>query len=230
MALPTTADDVGSISDLFRLFEMRWTMPKPVIFRGEAREYDSFMCPSLFRDGASLSEFESYNRFYEGYLGSEERDYMFDQLHSNVTGTSLAVIALAQHYGERTRLLDVTLSPLVALFFAASTHLDSDGYIYFFCENFLDLSHHPADRDLIEIIEAEKIGDYKPTDDTLLYFRPEWPNARLAAQNGAFIFTKGFNQCVWTGGGTLRVPADRKQQILRQLDRFGVNRTTLFPV
>ena len=39
-------------------------------------------------------------------------------------------IAAAQHYSTKTRFVDVTSNPLVALFFAATAHPEEDGLIY----------------------------------------------------------------------------------------------------
>ena len=42
-------------------------------------------------------------------------------------------LALAQHYGLPTRLVDWTKNPLVALFFAAESNPDEDGAVYGYC-------------------------------------------------------------------------------------------------
>lgn len=229
MVLPVNPDLVENISDLFNLFESRWPMPKPVIFRGESKEYLNFLCPSAFRDGKPSSEFEAYEEFHSNYYGSSERDYMFDKLHPNANALHLPFVGLAQHYGVHTRLLDVTLNPLVALYFSASSNPNDDGYIFFFIENFLDLSPYNDFRELDTIIASSQIGDYHPQDDTCLFFRPEWPNARIAAQHGAFILTKGFRESIWNGGGIFKIPSNRKPEILTQLHRFGVTYESLFP-
>jgi len=229
MSLPVSADKIENISDLFQLFESRWPMPKPVIFRGESKEHNPILCPSAFRNGPPESEFDVYREFHANYYQAGERDYMFDRLHPESEALSLPFIALAQHYGTPTRLLDVTLNPLVGLYFGASGNPEEDGFVFFFIENFLDLREFADYRNLEAIIDSESIGDYHPRDDTCLFFKPEWPNARIAAQHGAFIFTKGFRESIWNGGGIFRIPTDRKPSILRQLERFGVNQYSLFP-
>ncbi len=39
-------------------------------------------------------------------------------------------LTLLQHYGSNTRILDMTSNALVALYFATSTNLNEDGYVY----------------------------------------------------------------------------------------------------
>lgn len=229
MVFPVNPDVVENISDLFSLFENRWPMPKPVIFRGESKQYEKFLCPSIFRDGKNEQEFDEYENFYREYSRGTNRDVMFDKLHSVPHPLSLPFIGLAQHYGVKTRLLDVTLNPLVALYFAASSNPDADGYIFFFIENFLDVSPYKALHNLDDLIKSDAIGDYNPKDDTCLFYKPDWPNARIVAQHGAFILTKGFSQKIWNGGGIFRIPSSRKPEIIKQLNRFGISDGSLFP-
>ena len=50
------------------------------------------------------------------------------------TLSSFSLLAKAQHYGMPTRLIDFTLNPLVALFFACNENTDKDGKVIAFVE------------------------------------------------------------------------------------------------
>jgi hypothetical protein len=153
---------------------------------------------------------------------------MFDRLFPDAPSHLLASVALLQHYGTPTRLLDVSFNPLVALYFASASHPEEDGFVFAHFGNFLDVTRATTERSLSRLLQMERFGDYRPGQDTLLLYRPEWHNTRSAAQSGAFLFTKGFTQYLW-GGVAFRVPASSKPQIQKQLTRFAIAREHLFP-
>jgi hypothetical protein len=221
-------DTVSNVSDLFDLFERRWTVSDPALFRGEPARFTNNLCPSAFRTGEPTDEFETYSAAFAMYKQSNDRDYMFDRLFPNTPPDSLASIALLQHYGTSTRLLDVSFNPLVALYFATVSHEAEDGFVFAHFGNYLDVARATSERSLASLLRTERYGDYRPRQDTLLLYRPEWHNTRSAAQTGAFLFTKGFVQYIW-GGAVFRVPADRKPAIQKQLARFAITQDHLFP-
>jgi len=220
---------IENISDLFLLFEKHWPTSEQAIFRGESRQFEKILCPSIYRNGSKHNEFEIYESFYETYVSGNERDEMFDKLHENIDFLDLTFIGLAQHHKVSTRLLDVTLNPLVALYFASSENPNEDGFVYFFTDSYLDLSLSKKHQNLKNLLNSSLIGEYHPHDDTCLFFKPEWPNTRLLVQHGAFILTKKYSETIWNGGGIFKIPAGRKVEILKQLTRFGISKESLFP-
>lgn len=137
-------------------------------------------------------------------------------------------LAVAQHHGLATRLLDWTLNPLVALFFAVNQHKDHDGAVYFLrLDKVIDTERNKID-------EVEGVA--------WLIVRPM--AQRILVQDGIFTFHSPPNLEVaseklhddlmgLTGhNASLQRAIIRKQDkaaIERQLSDFGFNHRRLFP-
>ncbi|OYS31899.1 FRG domain-containing protein [Lactobacillus taiwanensis] len=93
-------------------------LQKGIFFRGESKKYEN-QIPGLYRD---IKYVQHENEIIiDGMLNAA------DQLE----GKSLFdTLTLLQHYGSNTRILDMTSNALVALYFATSTNLNEDGFVY----------------------------------------------------------------------------------------------------
>ena len=95
---------------------------KNLIFRGQAN-YDWALKPKISRNAKNrLSEiqlFRSWKRYAKYYL-DKQPDNDWDWL------------AIAQHHGLSTRLLDWTKNPLVATYFAVSELSENDAVVYYY--------------------------------------------------------------------------------------------------
>lgn len=216
--------DLTSIPDYLSTLE-RLRGAQPWLFRGQAdsayplisgvgREINKLIRAgrprreTLERERHCLDHFVIRGRshFPAGIAGSPREDWEY--------------LALAQHHGLPTRLLDWTFNPLAALFFAIDRHPTMDGKIFA-----LDLGTvGPALGDLTDPLPG-------PFDITVvvLFEAPHF-SPRVSAQSS--MFTAHPNPCEQyepTPRVEFTIKAIMKEQFQRQLFWMGISRQSLFP-
>ena len=120
MVNPPEVPQIKTIADFKKIIKPKKNAPSflRLFYRGQGDKEFGFT-PTVFRHNFLSHENDIYcETFHE--CGS---DFPLDM-------SDLDILVKMQHYGIPTRILDVTKNPLVALYFACSSHSDTDGIVW----------------------------------------------------------------------------------------------------
>ncbi len=189
-----------------------------IFYRGQSNcEYK--LIPSLsHKIEGHTSENENYIGFEKKIIERSKLEYPFIFKDNN----HLDELALMQHYGMPTRLMDVTENPLVALYFACISNPDMDGEVFAFASGY--------GAQLYSSYEEEAIYKAKK----LAFVRTKIFSERQRIQQGLFMWfpenkLEGIEKEANVIHDKFIIPSDCKGSLISDLKMVGISRKTLFP-
>ena len=193
---------------------------------------------ALKLEGAALTEFMSKAHLF------------VEPSHLAKVKTMPCWWALMQHFGAPTRLLDWTVSPYVAAYFAA--HQDgneNDGEIWCFCHSRLRQAFRSEYGDLPDFTQSEtedptgrveRLHQQLAKSHTTAAVAPLefkfFSSPRMAEQQGRFTMSLAIHQdhcamisAIKTHAKRLTIPHDSKPSFLAELRRMNITAAAMFP-
>jgi hypothetical protein len=244
---------IGSLRDIQELAAYRkatWPNTERWLFRGQS-DADWSLQPSLSRELAT----SRLDRFRITQLEREVANRFWREAHreiepgvSSKRAISLNSWALMQHYGTPTRLLDWSLSPYVAIYFAVEQAWESDGALWWFSA--ATAEHLMVNRFGHGYIEKSdllfKSGDddvfVSPTPPAMLFtYQLNLAIQRMGNQQSTFTFCLDpladhaevlAGLAAYSDGphcGKLVIPKELKPELLRELHFMNVTGKAMFP-
>jgi hypothetical protein len=227
-AATKAVEEVRTVNDFLEI-AFRFGEQDDVLFRGQRRS-GWVLEPTLARINVRNkgdSRLDVEKELVRGF----RRQYM-PHLNQQLTD-DWEVLAVAQHHGLNTRMLDWTQNPLAALWFAVRKPAEGDPK-----ESAVVFMFQPATDDYADGERQRGVSPYEV--NRTLFYQPDHRTQRIVAQGG------WLSVHAWNEGDRnfsrldklppyasrikrVHIPPDAFCDIRDRLDRIGVNEASLFP-
>lgn len=199
-------------------------------FRGHGNcEFD--LVPGLYR--YNIADTFSTWENVEKYLMNRFRKEAIPHL-GYLPVDDIEWLVLAQHHGLPTRLLDWSLNPLIAIYFATESkyHYSYDADVW--CYGVPSLNNC--------LPESTYIARYINTESMAAVYYPPHITPRVTNQSGCFTihsFPEGISQFIpfnktktgksWHSLVRIKIPSSVKKNILNELYEIGIHKGVIYP-
>lgn len=249
MSAITTIQSISDLEAVVTDWEEKFFEPSlgypPIWYRGQPQDLPPQ--PGVLRPKflACCDSDELQKRPTGQRLWNKERTFnrQFRRMSSSLVPGGASVVSLyflAQHHGLPTRLMDWTMNPLSAVYFAASGALDADGVV--FVMNSKDLGQSVEMRDpKVEAVVKAVFGDGDvPFASTIIPLLPDLFAGRMLQQSSCFTLHTPPLELNEGKAGSITpdiiskvtkyvIPKAAKPKLRLTLRRLGVTDATLFP-
>lgn len=207
---------IQSVEELLKMAATYFAEPRGMwVFRGHS-DISFSLIPSVGRSVFASKSRAKYEQSLFDIFCREARGYL-----AALPNDEWEWLSLAQHHGLPTRLLDWTMNPLVALYFAVSASPGQAGE-FFALRALTKASEHVRHQPPFKITRSVK-------------YLPNIVTPRIRAQEGLFVacaeVEKPLSEVLRSDWRIESYPiaADAKERVLYQLFRLGIHASSLFP-